>query len=110
MAVTSQSTIVRSQQAKDNELQVIAESSLIGERAITWFRVMLMLLIFISQGVLGRLEGYVPTNDPLRLTVIAVYTFTAFGTALGLRRTKPDPSRAMSAGLVMMVIDFSFTT
>lgn len=103
------STAVRLDLARRNEEQVLAESTLEGERRASVVRLSVLAITFLSQrapswfgeprlGGLGLERGI----------TVALYVALSLGLFFGLRRSKPGPRRALWMPFLVMAQDFGF--
>lgn len=86
---------VRAEQAYA-ELQVRAQSALIGERAVAITRLLMMFLIGASTGIVDQLSGHPTATTPLRTVVVGLYlAFSFFTVFITHRVNKANPTLAV---------------
>ena len=106
----SESTVARFEVAQANQEQVLAESALRGEHLVTWVRLVLLLLVTMSQGVIAWLSGelsLVPRDTPRMLTGL-LYLGWAISLAVVLHRQKADPHKVRWRPVFATLVDFAF--
>ncbi len=110
-AVKTPADITRAMRLNDverNQRLVVAESTLIGERAMSLFRLALFGMLGSTQivyelGTRGRLE-----TDARRLVAVAAYLAWAVGMFVGLRRAKPDVRKAFVFPFLTTPVDYAY--
>lgn len=103
------STVARFEMARANEEQVLAESSLQGERRVSTVRLALLALFMLSQAVIGRLSGEL-VPDPERGLAVALYTLFALFAWFILRRQRPNVRRSEWFPIPTTVMDVGYMT
>jgi adenylate cyclase len=104
----SETTVARFELARANEEQVLAESSLKGERAVSWVRLALCMLLGVSQSGIARLAGEQVIHDPLRGGIITAYVSFAILAIIVLRRQAPNLRRSVWMPIPTTLMDTSF--
>jgi len=104
----SNTEIARTESSARNELMVLAESALQGERSIGLIRLALVGAIGAGQLVSWLARGAKDALDPAALGILGAYA--AFGVVvLALsRRAEPNPERLRTASLLVILLDFVF--
>jgi adenylate cyclase len=105
-------TALRLEEARRNEELVLAESSLAGERRVTWVRLAMFTAFAVSQEGVARFvfhRSLVMTVP--RAASIALYLIFAVSMLIGLRRvSRPRPLAAMVVPAISNAFDFGFLT
>ncbi|MCP3139181.1 adenylate/guanylate cyclase domain-containing protein [Pyxidicoccus xibeiensis] len=102
-------TVARFAQRRANEVLVMAESSLKGERRVAIIRIVLVVLLTLSQMVIAQFFGDErPPFDLLRGFIIAAYASFAVGALIVLRFQQPHARRAKWLPLPTTVADTGF--
>jgi len=104
----SDTTVARFELARANEEQVLAESSLKGERAVAVVRLAMCGLMGVSQSGIARLFGENLIRDPLRGGMIAAYVGFSILAYVLLRREAPSRHRSVWMPLPTTLLDTSF--
>ncbi len=104
---TSLTTLARAN-AEHNEQQVLAARALENERRVAAVRVIALVLMGLSQGLIKDLSGDRIAEDGLRPIVIVVYAVFAVVTFFVVRRTENDLRRARIMPLLATTIDVGF--
>ncbi|WP_426749147.1 adenylate/guanylate cyclase domain-containing protein [Myxococcus sp. Y35] len=93
-----------------NEALVLATSSLQGERRVAVIRLVVVLLMAVSQVFIawGGGETYSPPLDGVRLQAIGAYVFFSVVAIVVLLRQKPHPNRARWLPVPTTLADTSF--
>ncbi|MDY7226820.1 adenylate/guanylate cyclase domain-containing protein [Hyalangium rubrum] len=105
----SETTVARFELARANEEQVLAESSVRGERTVSVVRLALCLLLGVSQSGITRLSGEEVVRDPLRMAIVWTYVGFALVAFFMLRReTRPNARRSRWMPLPTTLMDTSF--
>ncbi|HEV8325070.1 MAG TPA: adenylate/guanylate cyclase domain-containing protein [Myxococcota bacterium] len=98
-------------ETRRNEDLVLAESSLAGERRVSWVRLATVALFALTQGVLAPAFGHADPPDRLRQVTVVIYVLFAIALLVQLRRLRePNPRLARYAPLATAVIDYAFMT
>ena len=91
------------------EEQVMAQSALIGERAVAFTRLVMFLMIGVSTGIVARLTGALHPDSPVRPWVVLVYAVFAVCTVVFTQRTKEAKvNTAMWLPFAFIFIDAGF--
>ncbi len=91
------------------EDQVMAQSSLIGERAVAWTRLAMLLLIGAATAIVSRLTGdALPSSLGRQLLVLTYFGFTVVTLFVVHRRIAADPRRAMWIPFAFIFVDAGF--
>ncbi|MBS1148747.1 MAG: Adenylate cyclase [Myxococcaceae bacterium] len=91
------------------EEQVMAQSALIGERAVAWTRLTMVLLIGLATALVSRLTGAPLVDDPVRMAMVGSYlSFSLFTLFITHRVKQGTPRRAMWIPLSFIFIDAGF--
>jgi adenylate cyclase len=101
-------TVARFELARANEEQVLAESSLKGERAVAVVRLAMCTLMGVSQSGITRLAGENVIRDPIRGGMVVAYVSFAILAFLILRVQKPNLRRSVWMPLPTALADTSF--
>ncbi len=104
----TETTVARFELARANEEQVLAESALKGERAVTVVRLALCGLMGVSQSGIARLFGEELLRDPLRGGMIAAYVGFALLAFFILRVQTPNLRRSQWMPIPTTLVDTSF--
>ena len=87
------------------EDQVLAESALLGERAVSWVR---LGVLAAQLGLFAPIEIRLGYRDTTRIAIGVAYGIFALAMLLMLRRTHSNPRRAARAPTFFNLIDFGF--
>lgn len=91
------------------EEQVMAQSALIGERAVAITRTVMFVMIGISTGIVSRLTGELHPDSAVRPFVVGLYLLFCVGTLVITHRTKQGKAnRAMWFPFAFIFIDAGF--
>ncbi|WP_163990691.1 adenylate/guanylate cyclase domain-containing protein [Pyxidicoccus caerfyrddinensis] len=103
-------TVARFEQSRANEAVVLAESSLVGERRVSFLRLAVLALMAFTQGVVAELfaEPYRPVMDGERKLAIGAYALFAVIAFVVLRFQKPHANKARWFPLPTTVVDTGF--
>jgi adenylate cyclase len=104
----SETTVARFELARANEEQVLAESSLKGERAVSVVRLALCGLLGVSQSGIARLFGEPMIRDPIRGGMVVAYVSFAILAFIALRVQIPNRRRSMWMPIPTTLADTSF--
>ncbi|WP_309894133.1 adenylate/guanylate cyclase domain-containing protein [Archangium sp.] len=105
---TSESTVARFEVAQANQEQVLAESALRGERVVSWVRLVLLVLLMLSQTVIARMSGELQPRDLLRGGVALAFLAWSIGIAVLLQYEKPTLHRARWRPVLATVLDCGY--
>lgn len=100
--------VARLEQARINAELVIAESALLGERRVSEVRVVLCVLMTLSQVGVTQLFGEAVIKDPIRLAMVLLYQLFAIITVFVVRTRVPHPRRAFWMPLPITLVDVGF--
>jgi adenylate cyclase len=101
--------VARFELARANEEQVLAESSLQGERRVSTVRLVLIALFGVSQGLIGRVTGEV-LPDTARQVAIVLYALFALFAWVILRSQGPNVRRSEWLPIPTTLADVGFMT
>lgn len=102
-------TVARFELARANQAQVLAEGALKGERAVALVRLLLFLLMGLSQGGIRELRGeHVLLDGVRRGTILGYLVFVIVTTAILWLREKPDVHRSRWMPIPTTIIDVAF--
>ncbi len=101
-------TVLRLAEARRNEDQVLAESSLAGERRVAVARLAMIALFAFSEEIVARTLGRPPKLDAIRMAVVAGYVSMAIVNLIILRRIKPTARGALIYPFPASLVDFGF--
>jgi adenylate cyclase len=99
--------ITRQGESRRNEERVLTESSLAGERRVSWVRLAFFLLLGVSQ-LVAAASGQALEVDAVRLWAIVAYGLFVVVMILGLRRVGPSTAGARWGPVGATLIDFGF--
>jgi adenylate cyclase len=103
-----ESTVARFEVAQANQEQVLAESALRGERVVSWVRLVLLVLLMLSQTVIARMSGELQPKDLPRAAVALLYLLASIVIAVVLHYQKPTLHRARWRPVVVTVLDCGY--
>jgi adenylate cyclase len=101
-------TTVARFEARANEERVLAESSLQGERVVAVVRLVLCVMIGLSQSAIARLFGEQVIQDPIRLSVAWAYLVFTVITLWSVYRREPSPQRSRWIPIPTTLVDVGF--
>ncbi len=101
-------TQIRLEQSHAEDL-VLAQSALIGERAVAWARLAMLLLIGAATAVVARLTNTeLPASLSRQLLVLTYFTFTAVTVWVVHRKMKPSLKHATWIPFSFIFVDAGF--
>lgn len=103
----SDTTVARFELARANQEQVLAESSLQGERRVSNVRLALLGLFTVSQAFIGRLSGEMVADLERGLAVL-LYAVFSVGAWVVLRREVPHVRRSAWLPIPTTLADVGF--
>jgi adenylate cyclase len=104
-----ETTVARFELARVNEEQVLAESSLQGERRVSTVRLVLLVLFSTSQALIGRVSGEM-VSDRGRGLAVLLYTLFALFAWVILRKQGPNVRRSEWFPIPTTLADVGFMT
>ncbi len=107
--LTSVTRVARMEQRRNEEM-VLSESAIMGERRVSWVRLIMVAMFGITSAVISPFLGYSPAHSPGRLAVVGAYVAFTIGAIVRLRTVVPNPRKSFVIPLVITVIDFGFLT
>ncbi len=93
---------------REEEALMVAESSLLGERAACWARLVLVIALGLSTGPLAQLTNQSFPSDHVRPFIVVGYVFFTVYFWLLLRRVKPSVKAGFYVPFFFMTVDCAF--